>query len=217
MPPGGLHLLILGPGNDIYNAIEKHLNDEEKYLLDDFESFLGNKRANYHGKSWEGNQLGQIMKEKYLTKLEELLPERLHCFVEAYRMLGNLYSTVSRSEMKTDHERYKNLHEEEIIMEYLKECNETVENFMEVFDYLKFTYDMSKTSKIHTIEAHLISYIKMSGKPLGSQDQVIEATHQYFDQRMTSSKYKVKDKSSEVSGKKLLSLVLHFNSYNIYN
>ena len=76
---------------------------------------------------------------------------------------------------------------------------------------------MTKTSKIHTIEAHLIDYIKISGKTLGSQDQVIEATHQYFDQRMTSSKYKVKDKSSEVSGKKLLKLVLHFNAYNIYN
>ena len=58
---------------------------------------------------------------------------------------------------------------------------------------------------------------KLTGKPLGSLDQCIESVHQYFDQRMNSSKYKVKEKSSDVAGDKLLKLVLHFNAYNLFN
>ena len=77
--------------------------------------------------------------------------------------------------------------------------------------------NQSKTPKIHTIESHVMDYIKLTGKPLGSLDQCIESVHQYFDQRMNSSKYKVKEKSSDVAGDKLLKLVLHFNAYNLFN
>ena len=38
----------------------------EKYLLDEFEKVFGNKRANYQGRTWEGNQLHAIMKDKNL-------------------------------------------------------------------------------------------------------------------------------------------------------
>ena len=91
------------------------------------------------------------------------------------------------------------------------------DNFMECFDYLKFTYGTSKTVKIHTIESHLVDYVKVTSKTLGSLDQCIEAVHQYFNQRMNASNYKIKNKSSEKHGDKLLQLVNHFNSYNLYN
>ena len=101
--------------------------------------------------------------------------------------------------------------------QYVKECTEKTDNFMECFDYLKFTYGTSKTVKIHTIESHLVDYVKLTSKTLGSLDQCIEAVHQYFNQRMNASNYKIKNKSSEKHGDKLLQLVNHFNSYNLYN
>ena len=119
--------------------------------------------------------------------------------------------------MKGDTERYENLTKDQIKEEYVKECKEKIDNFMEVFNYLKFTFGQSKTPKIHTIESHVLDYIKLTGKTLGSLDQCIESVHQYFDQRLMSSNYKVKEKSSDVAGDKLLKLVLHFNSYNLYN
>ena len=169
------------------------------------------------GKTWEGNQLTAIMKDKNLKKLEDLLPERLHCYVEGFRMLRELYGTISRSDMKSNNLRYVNLNKDQIKEEYLVECQEKIDAFIEVFDYLKFRFNQSKTPKIHTIESHVMDYIKLTGKPLGSLDQCIESVHQYFDQRMNSSKYKVKEKSSDVAGDKLLKLVLHFNAYNLFN
>lgn len=209
VPPGGLHVVLLGAGNDIYDAIETNLPIDKQHLLGEFEKFIGAKRPNYNGTAWEGNQLHKIIKDKSLTKLEELLPEDFQCFVEAFRLLDDLNMTLTRSKMLTKKCTSKE--------QYIKECNQKTDNFMECFDYLKFTYGTSKTVKIHTIESHLVDYVKLTSKTLGSLDQCIEAVHQYFNQRMTASNYKIKNKSSEKHGEKLLQLVNHFNSYNLYN
>ena len=132
-------------------------------------------------------------------------------------MLREMYGTLSRSDMNDGTDRYKNLSKEQIKDEYIKEANEKIENFIEIFDYLKFNYNQSKTPKIHTIESHVLDYIKLTGKTLGSMDQAIESVHQYFDQRLNSSQYKVKDKTKDLAGEKLLKLVLHFNAYNVNN
>ena len=185
MPPGGLHLVLLGPGNDIYNCIEKHLPNDKKHLL---------------------------------TEFENILPEHMHCFVELYRELDILYKTICRTKAKNDSDkRYDNLKESEIKSAYIKECKESIDSFMEVFNYCKFTFDLSKTNKVHTIESHVLDLIDMTGEPIGSLDQCIESVHQYFSKRMESSNYKIKTKTKDSHGKKLLQLVLHFNSYNIYS
>ena len=59
--------------------------------------------------------------------------------------------------------------------------------------------------------------VDLSSTTLGSLDQCIQAVHQYFNQRLIASKYKIKDKSSEIHGEKLLQLVNNFNAYNLYN
>ena len=86
-----------------------------------------------------------------------------------------------------------------------------------MIDYIKFTLGHPKTVKVHTIESHVLDIIEDTGKTIGSLDQCIEVVHQYFEQRMNASKYKVKYKTSETAGKKLLQLVLHLNAYNVYN
>ena len=119
--------------------------------------------------------------------------------------------------MDDDTAIYKDLSDEQIKEVYMKEAKDKIDSFIEIFDYLKFTFDQSKTNKIHTIESHVLDVIDITGKPLGSLDQCIEAVHQYFTQRMNSSKYKRKNKSSEERGLILESLVLHFNAYNLYS
>ena len=65
---------------------------------------------------------------------------------------------------------------------YIKLFEEKINNFMEVFDYLKFTYNLSKTVKIHTIQSHIVDYVNLTSKTLGGLDHCIEAVHQYFNQ-----------------------------------
>ena len=113
--------------------------------------------------------------------------------------------------------RYDGKNKEQVKLEYLKESKHAIDNFIEIIDYNKFVFNQSKTVKIHTIESHVLDYIEDNGKTVGCFDQCIEAVHQYFDSRMNSSNYKVKYKTSETAGKKLLQLVLHFNAYNLYN
>ena len=141
--------------------------------------------------------------------MEELLPEEMHCFTEGFRLLKDLHQTLTRSNMITEECTSKDA--------YLKECQDKVDNFMECYDYLKYTYGTSKTPKIHIIESHIVDYVDLSSTTLGSLDQCIEAVHQYFNQRLIASKYKIKDKSSEIHGEKLLQLVNHFKAYNLYN
>ena len=209
IPPGGLHVLLLGAGNDIYDCIDENLPSSLKHVLSDFEKYIGAKRPSYNGKAWEGNQLHKILKDKSLVKLKQLLPKELHCCVEGFRMLEELNSTMTRSSMLTEKCKTKE--------EYLKECQDKIDNFIEIFDYMKYTFGTSKTVKIHTIESHLVDYVKLTNKTLSSLDQAIEAVHQYFNQRLNASNYKIKYKSSEKHGEKLLQLVNHFNSYNLYN
>ena len=194
LPPGGLHVLLLGAGNDIYDCIEENLPSNLKHVLFDFEKYIGGKRPSYNGKAWEGNQIHKILKEKSFKKLEELLPKELHCCIEGFKMLEELNSTMTRSKMLNEKCKTKE--------DYVKECEDKVDSFMEVFDYMKFNFGTSKTVKIHTIESHLVDYVKLTSKTLSSLDQAIESVHQYFHQRLMSSHYK----SNFISNKWIVTL-----------
>ena len=154
VPPGGLHVLLLGAGNDIYDCIEENLPSNLKHVLSDFEKYIGGKRPSYNGKAWEGNQIHKILKEKSFKKLEELLPKELHCCIEGFKMLEELNSTMTRSKMLNEKCKTKE--------DYVKECEDKVDSFMEVFDYMKFNFGTSKTVKIHTIESYLVDYVKLT-------------------------------------------------------
>ena len=90
-------------------------------------------------------------------------------------------------------------------------------NLRSIKDTIRKATTLSKTPKIHTIQDHLLDLIELTGEPLGSLDQCIEALHQYFNQRMNSSKYQVKTKSEDIAGEKLRQCVLHINAFNLYN
>ena len=155
---------------------------------------------------WEGNQLQEIIKEKNLKVLAELLPEILHPFVESFRLLRILYNTVCKKSV-----------EKEQLKEYIKESRQVIDNFVVSFDKLNKEFNVSKTPKFHTIKDHILDYIELTGETLGSLDQCIEALHQYVNQRMNSSNYKVKTVTKDIAGTRLMQCVLHINTYNLYN
>ena len=69
VPPGVMHVVLLGQGNDLYDFTEENLPADKKDALEKFEKHFGHRRANYFNKTWEGNQLQE--------------PESLHPFVES--------------------------------------------------------------------------------------------------------------------------------------
>ena len=99
----------------------------------------------------------------------------------------------------------------------MKECQESIDEFVATINYLKNNFGFSKPPKIHTIQDHIMDLIELTGGPLGSLDQCIEQLHQYFTQRMNASKYNVKTKDKDIVGTRLLQCVLHIISFNLYN
>ena len=82
LPPGGLHVLSLGAGNELYDAIEENIQKGKKNILPKLEKIVGCKRPSYNGRQWEGNQIHPILKE-------------MHCFTEGFRLLKDLHQTVT--------------------------------------------------------------------------------------------------------------------------
>ena len=99
----------------------------------------------------------------------------------------------------------------------MKESEEAIDKFIASFEILKNKFNLSTTPKIHTIEDHILDYIELTGESLDSLDECIEALHQYFNHRMTQSRYKVKNVTKDIAGDRLLQCVLHINAYNLYN
>ena len=62
VPPGGLHVLLWGAVNDIYDCIEENLPNNLKHAIGKFEKYIGAKRPSYNGKAWEGNQIHKILR-----------------------------------------------------------------------------------------------------------------------------------------------------------
>ena len=99
----------------------------------------------------------------------------------------------------------------------MRQCQESIDEFISSINYLKKHFHFSKTPKIHTIQDHIMDTIELTGEPLGSLDQCIEQLHQYFNQRMHASHYCVKTKDKDIAGTRLLQCINHINSFNLYN
>ena len=66
------------------------------------------------------------------------------------------------------------LSKEEKLENYMKNCRESIDNFITSINYLKKNMNFSKTTKIHTIQDHVMDIIELTGEPLGFLDQCIE-------------------------------------------
>ena len=80
VPPGVMHVVLLGQGNDLYDFREENLPADKKDALEKFEKHFGHRRANYFNKTWEGNQLQEIIKEKNAIQhcLQEICGKETH-------------------------------------------------------------------------------------------------------------------------------------------
>ena len=201
-------------------------------MLDEFEKALGQKRNNYWNGQWDGNQIKEIIQEKNLKKMEEILPTEAKPFIDSFRNLRILYTTTCSSNIdekdnnKCNNKRKskqnetiitENISKEEKLTSFMKQCQESIDEFISSINYLKKHFHFSKTPKIHTIQDHIMDTIELTGEPLGSLDQCIEQLHQYFNQRMHASHYYVKTKDKDIAGTRLLQCVNHINNFNLYN
>ena len=167
---------------------------EQKYLLNEFEKSFGQIRNNYWNGQWDGNQLKSIVQEKNLNKMEKILPKEVQPFTESLRNLRKVYKTVcssnidesddsddlnKRKKKKIENVTEDSLSKEEKLENYMKNCRESIDNFITSINYLKKNMNFSKTTKIHVIQDHVMDIIELTGEPLGSLDQCIEQLHQY--------------------------------------
>ena len=61
-------------------------------MIDEFEKALGQKRNNYWNGQWDGNQIKEVIQEKNLKKMEQILPEEVKPFIESFRNLRKISS-----------------------------------------------------------------------------------------------------------------------------
>ena len=227
-----INLAVRFTGNDIYDSLTDSLAEDKKHLLDEFEKSFGQKRNNYWNGQWDGNQLKEIIQEKNLSKMEQILPKEVSPFIESFRKLRIVYRTTcsNSTDAKDSNEDIRkrkmkqnesvineNITKEEKLASFMKECQDSIDDFISSINFLKKDYNFSKTPKIHTIEDHIMDIIELTGEPLGSLDQCIEQLHQYFNQRMHASHYYVKTKDKDIAGTRLMQCVNHINSFNLYN
>ena len=76
------------------------------------------------------NMFQEIVKEKYLKKLKELLPQNLTPFVESLMQLGNLYNTVCRKNIyEKDKEKDLETPMETQLGLNTEECDKAIKSF----------------------------------------------------------------------------------------
>ena len=187
IPPPPLHTILLGPVNHIIQHLMIHYPDLVNVLHD-----LSIQKANYHGKSFEGNQCMLILKN--IEKLN--IPNNLIEFKNVLLKLKNLHF-VCNSEI--------------LPCSYTK----VIDEFTSAWFKLKKKYFISTPPKIHILIHHLEDYFDETQLSLlKTTDEVVESFHQVLFKRMLKG-YSVKDIFNPNHGTRLLRLINRINSYNL--
>ena len=144
LPPDPLHCLKLGPANDVFTYLEAQ---HPVIMQQHYEETPVNKRmAGMPGSAWNGVQLDKLMTENNLAKLVSRLPAGSHG-AEIGQYLGcvrDLYHMSVRTILPDNH---KEIHQDYVT---------AAENLFKLGI-------ISKTLKLHIIEAHLIDLLQAFG------------------------------------------------------
>ena len=157
-------------------------------------------REDYH-KGFEGNQCRQLLKS--VDKLENIVAqdcdntEKVYenhpakVFIDTFNALNKVVAGCFGKNLSDDYKQ-------------------RISNFSDNYDKC----NISITSKVHAIKAHLEDFLdkNQTGLALFSE-QAFEAIHSKF--MKTWDKYKIKDKTNPNFPKALFSAVLDFNGANI--
>ena len=179
-----LHLM-LGPGNDMWNHLEKRCPEVMKNL----QSELNILKSDYQGKQkFEGNQVQKILNN--LVFIKQHVPSEFRDIVDVLEALKEVKDATFTSQLRYCSPRpapyYRNV----------------VKNYEEKCQHVLSKYKISITNKSHVICSHVPDYIEEKGLSLGrTSDQLIENTHCQTNRIFTRSHYYVKDLNSKAHKK----------------
>ena len=150
-------------------------------------------RADYFGKTWEGNETNKLL--KHTTELKKIVPEYLHIFVDCMDSLNDVKKACFGFTLDQNYKEKK-------------------EELEDLWNILHENFGVTIPNKCHVIFSHVPEFIKRQKKPLGEfSEQVVESAHQKLDQIWQW--YIVKDLEKELHGTNFLKCVNQFNSFNI--
>ena len=219
-PP--LHTVIIGPVNHVekslmdvcdvegYECVWSHVPREnpEENPVRCFEKLVGIHKSDYHGKQMEGNQCQDMIKEKNLEKLKELLlldnmPEKLvDNYIKCLTDIRKVYSACCRKNLDPNHR--------DIINELNLAWTALVEDHR---------VNLTIPNKIHFTVDHFSDYFEdplTGGEGLGTTtDQIIEHMHSYIDRTFKRSKYWVNDPTTTACATKQHQCILQINAFSV--
>ncbi len=163
-------------------------------------------RDPYFGKTFEGNECKRIITEKNLHKLSGLLrdghvPEVIAAkFIKCFTNIRIVFTTCcERKELDRNHRA--------IIGEFK-------DSFQSLTDepQVKLTW----SNKVHIIVDHISDYFDLTGETLfETSDQNVESMHAFMMRTFQSSKYWIKDPTSDKCAEMQQKGVNKINSYSV--
>ena len=130
------YILLLGPVNVLYNALEKVWEDSERWLASCYV-----KRSEYHGGCFEGNDCRKLLKNVH--NLRMLSPDTCEVFVSAFGAFNDVVAACYSKDLCPD---YKN----------------KIEIFKE--SYLKLNIPV--TPRVHAVYFHVPEFCGLMGMGL---------------------------------------------------
>ena len=193
-----------------YECVWSHVPREnpEENPVRCFEKLACIHKSDYHGKQMEGNQCQDMIKEKNLEKLKELLlldnmPEKLvDNYIKCLTDIRKVYSACCRKNLDPNHR--------DIINELNLAWTALVEDHR---------VNLTIPNKIHFIIDHFSDYFEdplTGGEGLGTTtDQIIEHMHSYIDRTFKRSKYWVNDPTTTACATKQHQCILQINAFSV--
>ena len=157
----GLHTIILGPVNKVYDEICKKVD------LTDFENEINITRDDYHGKKFEGKECRKIFKKVEILKKKLVsVNTEWKDFTDCLRKLSVVDKVANDSTLAPD---YK----------------EKIKAFEDSWMVLHDKYKVTIPNKVHIIVTHLVEYFDERGITLNqTSDQTIESMHHELFRRL---------------------------------
>ena len=197
-PPPQLHTGILGPGNDVFTQLEKHLPSDIEAFKKEFHIKGGGP-----GGFLNGPTIKAVLENRggRLERLSEVVSKhgpKFKLFIEHLENLGRLNEAVNRKVLD------KTL------------IADIIEDIGRVFKKLQDQFDLSETMKIHVIRAHYMDFFESKQETLLSYtDEVCESMHSQIKYFEGGHRYLNNKKGSQSHSDMQHKSVVHLNSLNI--
>ena len=197
-PPPLLHTGILGPGNDVFTQLEKHLPSDIEAFKKEFHIKGGGP-----GGFLNGPTIKAVLENRggRLERLSEVVSKhgpKFKLFIEHLENLGKLNEAVNKKVL-----------DKPLIADI-------IEDIGRVFKKLQDQFDLSETMKIHVIRAHYMDFFESKQETLLTYtDEVCESMHSQIKYFESGHRYVNNKKGSQSHADMQQKSVVHLNSVNL--